>query len=77
MEKATKFVKKNYWIVWVRYYVLLLSYWIIEEGLGAVVFGCRISLFFSINEPFTHSFIARKKKGPLSPPSHCWVISYL
>jgi hypothetical protein len=34
MEKATKFVKKNYWVVLVRYYVLLVSYWIMEEGLG-------------------------------------------
>jgi hypothetical protein len=74
MEKTTKFVKKNYWVVRVRYYVRLLSYWIMEEELGG---GVLFGLFFSINEPFTHSFIARKKKGPLSPPSHCRVISYL
>jgi hypothetical protein len=34
MKKVTKFVKKYYWVVRVRYYVLLLSYWIMEEGLG-------------------------------------------
>jgi hypothetical protein len=51
--------------------VLCTSFELLDYGRGAggVLFGCGISLFFSINEPFTHSFIAHKKKGiPLSPP---------
>jgi hypothetical protein len=47
-----------------------------EEGARGFFLVVGLAFSFSINEPFTHSFIAHKKKGPLSPPSHCWVISY-
>jgi len=59
--------------------VLCTSFELLDYGRGAGGFFLVVGLafFFSINEPFTHSFIAHKKKGPLSPSSHCWVISYL
>ncbi len=78
MQKATKNFKKNYGVVWVRYYVLLLSYWIMEEGLGG--FFLVVGLAFSsqsMSHSLIHSLLTRRKASHYHHPSHCWVITYL
>jgi len=77
MKKVTKFVKKKL-LGSAGGEVLCTSFELLDYGRGAGGFFLVVGLAFS-SQSMSHSLIhsAHKKKGPLSPPSHCWVISYL